>query len=187
MPADPESVFNWLKGLGVLTASATSEAVADNKLHAYAPLLAEEFDQDCFCKSSLIFVARGSKFFPTFAEVCTLLAQWWRNQRPYGGLALPAPAEPWSAEVRAVEEEAKHRSWSDPFAIRASVTSIKALDEGPMRLALGRALASAVQLHAPHLIALVPPEFRPQAPDADRKVLRFPDIEADSDHPETAA
>jgi hypothetical protein len=171
MPADPETVYDWLKALGVLTASATSEAVADNKLHAYAPLLADEFDQACFCRSSLAFVARGAKFFPTFGEVCDLLVKWWRSQRPYTGLALSGPADPWDAKVRAERAEAGS-DWSDPVVIQASVT---ALDGNPLRPTLGRILAVAVAFHAPHLIELVPAEFRPLTPDEGGKVIDFPE------------
>jgi hypothetical protein len=169
MSADQETVYKWLKALGTLTASATSAEVADNKLHAYAPLLADEFGQECFCRASLAFVARGSTYFPTFAEVCALLAKWWHSQRPYSGLAIEGPADPWNAEVRAQKEEAK-RDWSNPLAIRASV---KALEDSPMRIALGRVLAGAVKMHAPHLIGLVPVEFRQPTGDDESKVVPF--------------
>jgi hypothetical protein len=170
MPADPQAIYQWLKALGTLTAAAMSEEVADNKLHAYAPLLAFEFDQSCFCPSSLAYVARGSKFFPTFGEVCALLTQWCREQRQAAGPAIAAPTDPWGSKVRA-EREAAIREWTDPGHIQAAV---KALEDSPLRPTLGSFLARAVEFHAPHLIELVPAKFRTVTPEASARVIPFP-------------
>jgi hypothetical protein len=172
MPADPEVVYRWLKALGVLTASGPSAEVADNKLQAFVPLLADEFDEGCFCKPSLAYVARRVKFFPAFAEICELLAAWWRERRPFdASLALTGPDDLWAARVRADRANAE-RDWSDPETIRKAVVAASSA-EPEMRLPLGRMLAGAVKLYAPHLLALVPDEFH--RPSDSAQVISFPE------------
>jgi hypothetical protein len=53
-----------------------------------------------------------------------------------------------------------------------------------MRIALGRVLAGAVRTHAPHLIELVPKEFRQPAADDERKVVPF--LGPEASYPEAA-
>ena len=62
------------------------------KLAAYIPLLMKDFPDAAFTADSLSFVARRAvKGFPTYAEVCIWLGDWWRS---HGPRPLALPGEP---------------------------------------------------------------------------------------------
>lgn len=88
---DPNTVREWLKALGVLCAGNLSQEEAELKLSAYAPLLAREFGPECFTPGSLTSVARATKFFPSFGEVCNALTAWWQENSAARMVRLSGP------------------------------------------------------------------------------------------------
>jgi hypothetical protein len=156
-------VAGWLSDLGKLTAGSAPLPDAQAKIATMAAALAAEFDHSAFNRSSLVFVARHSKFFPSFSEACAALTEW-RKQHPLPPRHIPIAGPddgPNERQMRAIEEQhaAAEASWgniSEPAAIFAK---IRALDGHPMRPMLGRMLADAVRRHAPRQLGLLPPEF----------------------------
>ncbi len=96
----------WLKKLGILTAGSLQQDDARAKVELYAGMLRAEFHPSAFCQRSLAEVASRCRFFPAYGELCGLLRDWERANRPVH-VALPAPvipdrAEPTEAEKLAV-------------------------------------------------------------------------------------
>jgi hypothetical protein len=154
-----QAAAKWLNDLGDLTAGSPSLSEAKTKLATMAAALAEEFDASVFNRSSLTFVARRCKFFPSFGEACEALAEW-RKQHPRHP-AISGPADgPNEQQRRALEaeHEAAEASWRN-ISEPAIFAKVRALDGHPMRLLLGRMLATAVRRHAPRMLGLLPPEF----------------------------
>lgn len=87
-PATERQVWDWLVDLGKLVApgnASVRQAAAD-----YLPLLLGEFDSRDFNADSRAFVARHCKFWPSYGELCELLAKWPRPaERPLPGATDP--------------------------------------------------------------------------------------------------
>lgn len=77
--------------LGTTVASTMSIAEAQERISTYLPLLEAEFDQRFFCSDSLRYVARRTKFFPTFSEVCEHLHEWGTQKREASRILLANP------------------------------------------------------------------------------------------------
>jgi hypothetical protein len=153
------AVAVWLTDLGKLTAGHAPLADAKAKIATLAAALAAEFDASTFNRASLLHVGRRCKFFPTFGEACEALAEW-RSQHPrHAAIAAPEHNPNKDLEDKlAKEHEAAEASWrhiSEP----AIFAKVRALDQHPMRLLLGRMLATAVRRHQPQMLGLLPPEF----------------------------
>jgi hypothetical protein len=94
MPTDPNLVRKWLKMLGALNDAAMGTEEFEMRLAVLAPALAAEFPPDVFTPDTARGVARKSRYFPVFGEICAFLepiAQQFRERRRY--LALPAPRQ----------------------------------------------------------------------------------------------
>jgi hypothetical protein len=96
----------WLQKLGALTAGSLMQDEARAKVELYAGMLRAEFDSSAFCQRSLAEVAARCRFFPAYGELCGMLRDWERANRPIH-VALPAPVipdlvEPTEAEKLAV-------------------------------------------------------------------------------------
>lgn len=151
-------VANWLSDLGKLTAGSAPLPDAKAKIATMAAALAAEFDARAFCRASLVHTARQCKFFPTFGEACEALSGWCRDNPAQPALAAPN-IEPNAAlrklEQERAEAEASWRNISEPVIW----AKVRALEGHPMRLLLGRMLATGVREHAPGMLGLLPPEF----------------------------
>ena len=81
------AVHGWLAALSTLVAGRMSVEEIRLRLSSYVPLLAEEFpDERYFTSRSLRHVARHSKWFPSYGELCDLLTAAWKDSIP------PTPA-----------------------------------------------------------------------------------------------
>jgi hypothetical protein len=91
MSTEPRSPIGpWLRRLGMLTASPkVSVDEVRAALALYEDMLAGKFPASEFTPQSLEAVAAGSKFFPTYGEVCERLSGFWAKQA-----APPKPAIP---------------------------------------------------------------------------------------------
>ena len=78
-----QTVAKWLADLADLTAGTVPLPDAKTKIAALSLILAEEYPQAAFTRPSLTEVARHCKYFPSFAEICTHLTAWWRENQPY--------------------------------------------------------------------------------------------------------
>jgi hypothetical protein len=100
---------DWLKGLGVLTAGTMPRREGEDRLAAYAPLLAAEFPREAFVPASLSAIAKQCKFFPNYGEVATLLSAWWKENRPIPrqiAAPIPEPRTPPTEEEKAAVDAA---------------------------------------------------------------------------------
>jgi hypothetical protein len=85
-PATERQVWDWLADLGKLVAPGNA-SVREASGH-YLPLLIAEFDSRDFNADSRAFVARHCKFWPSYGELCELLAKWPKPvPTPRGGAA----------------------------------------------------------------------------------------------------
>ena len=154
------AAITWLTMLKHVT-RLTSEPVTEDKLAAYAGLLADEFGPEAFTKASLHLVAEQQEFFPAYATLRPLLAGYLTSQR-----TIPPPASDAMhalLEARQAQEQrdAEVRTdWADPFKVRESAAKIG--DDHPMRERLGRMLAALVKRHAPQNLGLLRPEWLEQ-------------------------
>lgn len=75
----------WLLSLSTLVAGRLSVEEIRLRISAYLPLLAEEFPnvEGYFTNQSLRHVARNSKWFPSYAELCDLLAAAHKDANPH--------------------------------------------------------------------------------------------------------
>lgn len=152
-------VARWLGDLSNLTAGNPSLPNSKARVASLARALAAEFDRDCFTGNSLTFVARRCNFFPSFAEACEALAAW-RAEHPRRQ-AIAAPEHDTNQQQREkiqAEHDAAEESWRN-ISEPAIFAKVRALNDHPMRLILGRILATAVRRHQPRMLGLLPPEF----------------------------
>jgi hypothetical protein len=92
MPTDPNLCRNWLKMLGALNDAAMGTEEFEMRLAVLAPALAAEFPPDVFTPDTARAVARQSRYFPVFGEICALLEPACRESRERKRyLALPPP------------------------------------------------------------------------------------------------
>ena len=165
------TVAVWLSDLGKLTAGAAPLSDAKAKIASMAAALAEEFPPSAFSRASLVFVARQCKFFPTFGEVCDALGPWWKQHRPTP-LAIAADQD---ATIKQREiERAVRESWDGITApqVRAKIRAVRD-SPAPLVPTLGSFLAAALGKHAPHHLALLPPEWlKDQAEPPQVQALR---------------
>lgn len=159
MSTDLNLVRQWLQSLGVLVATGMSVADAKERLAVFVPLLAVEFDSRFFNAETLAFVAKHSKFFPTFSEICASLHDWGTTLRSSERL-LEGPASAtenaWKTKIDAERAQAI-RDWSDPIKVQSSMRLV--LSDELKQLELGRMLASLVARHAPQNLGLLPPKW----------------------------
>jgi hypothetical protein len=159
-------VREWLVSLGVLSAVSISRHEADIKLAAFVPMLMREFTDAAFTPDSLSYVARRCKYFPTYAELCEYLSEWWRDNRPRPpGIAPPPPPpeperEPMTREaldrMHALVEELAREWAAPPLYQRPAAT--RHLSPGQLR----KAYADA-KITGPHGPAAAAPDA-PAAP-----------------------
>jgi hypothetical protein len=159
-------VREWCQSLGVLTAVSISHNEADMKLAAFVPSLAREFPEGAFTPDSLRHVARASvRGFPTYPELCIVLADWWRVNGPPAP-ALPGPDMSFRRQVEAREAQCR-AEWDDPASIRASLARA---GSDPVLLNM---LAGAVKRYAPQHLGELPPDvierFEQRAPEVTRR------------------
>ena len=109
MSTDP--VRKWLSALGTLCAVSVPEGEAVRRIDAYATMLASEFEPWAFNRRSLEAVARQSKFWPAYGELCDALSAWCRdNRQPSAAPRLAGPTDLSPAEYRA-QQDAEDRAW----------------------------------------------------------------------------
>ena len=88
-----ETIRRWLQSLGTLCATTLSVQDAQDKLRAYAPMLQREFNAAFFTADSLAFVARQTKYFPSYGELCEALSAW-RREANFGMSSAPPSDAP---------------------------------------------------------------------------------------------
>lgn len=108
--ARTDTVRDWLKALGVLSAATMSAGDARAKTAAYAPMLASEYPDWCFTPASLAACARAFKFFPAYGEICAALSEWRQNNTPPGAYDKPR-IDGTSAPKNAADDERIDREW----------------------------------------------------------------------------
>lgn len=92
MSTDTNLTRNWLKVLGALNDAAMGTEEFDIRLAVLAPALAAEFPPGVFTPDTARSVARQSRYFPVFGEICALLEPALRECRERQRLlALPPP------------------------------------------------------------------------------------------------
>lgn len=145
----------WLNDLANLTAGPTPLADSKPKIATLAAALAEDYPAAAFNRQSLVVVAKASKFFPTYSEICAILSPWWKERRPKP-IAI-ASDQPAAVRQREIEREARE-SWQNitPEQVRAKIRTIRA---GWQPRTYGPFLASALRKHAPQHLGLLPPEW----------------------------
>lgn len=148
-------VAGWLNDLATLTAGTTPLADSKAKVAALTGMLAEQYPAQAFTRRSLEHVAAACTFFPSYGELNRILGAWWKDHRPQHPAVTHNRSDDFATEQRTA-------SWRNmtPDDVRAKV---RALDGHPMRRALGRVLAKGLEVNAPHLRPMLPPEFL--APD----------------------
>lgn len=162
MASNHEQVHQWCASLGLLTAVRMPREEANVRLAAYVPLLANEFPPPAFNTSSLQYVAAHCAHgFPTYGELATALAAWWREHRPapLPPPALPNPEQcPLDSDGRPHRDAPRHlieawyrHNWDNPDGVQRLVRRCQ--DEAPQLLTM---LREAVTRWAPHLANLVP-------------------------------
>jgi hypothetical protein len=156
------AIRDWLKALAVLCASNLGKAELLGKLNAYAPMLAQEFGEGAFCATSLATVGRQFKFFPSYAELTEALSPWWKEHRP--PLVAIASDQPGTIKQREIERQVRD-SWTNisEAQVRAKIRTIR---DGWMPGLYGAFLASCLRKHAPHHLALLPPEWLAERTEA---------------------
>jgi len=103
------NVTRWLNDLTRLTAGSAPPADADERIAAYAGLLADNFpNETVFTRATLEHVAGQCRFFPSYGEVAQLLGAWWKEHRPTPP-ALPPPPAPPEREIVSEEQMARNR------------------------------------------------------------------------------
>lgn len=163
----------WLAAVLSLVRYQGSTEQAQAQAKAYATMLAS-YPERAFNRETLDAAAKVSGWWPSYAEVCTVLDAWMRDNRPpaprlAAPVVVPIPADAW----RGGEE------------MRATLAGINRLAGTAPHAAMLRALRSAVEAHAPELLAEidaatplgpkpVPSEAPPPAPIRALK----PEIEA---------
>jgi hypothetical protein len=146
-------VRQWCESLGIASAVSLTRREADLKLAAYLPMLADRFPDGAFTAASLEYcAAQAVKGFPTYGELASWLADWWKAHRP-------APPPQITVEGSSIEAERRERerknaeSWDDPHRIRQSV------EECQGSITLLRLLARCVSHYAPQHRGLIPPHI----------------------------
>ena len=132
-----------------MDATRAAKALAD-----MLPMLAD-FPDAAFCLDSLDAVATKRTSPPSYAELRSDLAKWWKQHRPQ-----PTAIEgkqPATARQDEIDRDVSE-SWANITApqVRAK---IRELDGNGMRATLGHFLATAIAKHAPHHLGLLPPEW----------------------------
>lgn len=157
---DPKRRREWLAMLAKLTAPMQAVAAA-KALGDMVPMLAD-YPDGAFTMASLNHVAGNCRRVPSLAELREQLGPWWRQNRPeHVTLANPHHRE----QAQHADAQA---SWLDCTAtdIRAKVAAVRNAG-GPshQQQALGGFLGTAVSIHLPQFLFLIPPEWRKSAND----------------------
>lgn len=130
-----------------------------------------------WCEATMHAMWARTAFLPSPGECReVLVGHAERLRREIRALERIVAAQHKEAEERAerVRRAQGALEWSDPLVIQ---TRVRDLEGNPLRLTLGRFLATAVQVNAPQLIDLVPEEFRaPEVTVPSRKVIPFPGL-----------
>lgn len=79
-----EAIAGWISALATLVAGRISPEEIRLRSGAYVSLLAEEYPsvEKYFTHQSLRYVARHSKWFPSYSELCELLSAAWKDTLP---------------------------------------------------------------------------------------------------------
>lgn len=120
--ARTDTVRDWLKALGVLTATSMSPADAKAKIAAYAPMLAAEYADWCFTNASLAACAKALRFFPAYGELAAALSEWRHNNTPPGAYDKPRIAGPTGQRDDAAAERLDREWWTARIDAIASLT-----------------------------------------------------------------
>lgn len=162
--ASNDLVAKWLARLGRAVSATIPDEQAQRWFETIAPMLAGRFPDAAFTLTSLEAVAANCRYLPAYAELVEHLSAWWRDNRP-PAIAIthqPDATADWATEQRAA-------SWRHITAdeVRAK---IRMLDGHPMRIDCGRLLAKALEINAPHLRPMLPPEFLAEAKHASATI-----------------
>ena len=118
-----DDISGWLMALSTLVAGKLNLDEIRLRLSSYVPLLAEEFPNTrYFTSQSLRSVARHSKWFPSYGELCDLLSASWKESRT--DLAIeyrPIPresTEPYPIQLPPPERESRHFRSMKEISIR---------------------------------------------------------------------
>jgi len=180
--SSPDTIRNWLKALGALTAGNLPASEVKGKLDAMVPMLAMEYQAEAFTPLSLAAVARECEFFPTYATLTKHLSAWWKEHRPPPSQrAIETERQGYlPPEQRKAKQERETReareSWQNITAEEVR-RKIRALDGHPMRIVLGKILHTGLARHAAQHIGLLPPEFFPND-NSPGTVVPFPEVPA---------
>lgn len=166
LKTDAMPIRRWLAHLGLLVAGSMPAEEARMRIEAFAPLLDDEFPAWAFTAASLQAVARGAKFFPSYAELTEALSGWLRGNRP-------PPTTPLLAGPKGTEISKEDAAWVALFRRRLA-------ERGPrdLRLLLGiartypegarRAIEAEFAASDDRAVHVRPPALR-QVPGADRR------------------
>jgi hypothetical protein len=132
-----------------MDATRAAKALAD-----MLPMLAD-FPDAAFCLDSLNAVATKRSAPPSYADLRSDLAKWWKQHRPQP-VAIEGK-QPATARQDEIDRDVSE-SWANITApqVRAK---IRELEGNGMRQTLGHFLATAIFKHAPHHLGLLPPEW----------------------------
>ena len=162
-------VTGWLTDLANVSAGQAPLADAKTKIAAMASLLAEEFPAGAFTRQSMMAVARACKFFPSYGELCAVLSPWWLERRP----PLLAISRDTSTEQQQRNELERAETWRriTPEEVRAKIRAVR--DDAKFQPILGHFLGTAIRLHAPQHLGLLPPEWLDAPPTEPAKVVEL--------------
>ena len=121
LKADAMPVRHWLTHLGLLVAGSMPTEEAKMRIAAFAPMLEDQFPHWSFTAASLQTVARGSRFFPSYAEIAEALSAWVRENRP-------PPSTPLLAGPRAEAISSEDAVYVATFRRRAAGSSPRRLE-----------------------------------------------------------
>lgn len=79
---DEEAIADWLLQLVMLIGARLEADDLQTRIDALVGQLSGDFPADAFCNSSLRLAARKLKFFPSYAELCEVLDEFWREHKP---------------------------------------------------------------------------------------------------------
>ena len=164
----------WTAMLAKLVAPMEATRAA-KALTDMLPMLAD-FPDAAFCLDSLDHVATKRTSPPSYGDLRSDLADWWKRHRPQ-----PTAIEgkqPATAAQDAIDRDVRE-SWANITAAEVRA-KIRALEGHKMRATLGHFIATAIGKHAPHHLGLLPPEWidEPPGEPAERAKLREASLRA---------
>ena len=150
------TAHEWLAALMALVRYQGGAEQAQAQAQAYATMLAS-YPERAFNRETLDAAARVSGWWPSYADVCTVLDKWlWDNRPPAPRLAAPVVV-------------AMPPAWGGGGEMRATLAAVNGLAGTAHHAAMWRLLRAAVAAHAPELLAEVDAAMplRPQPVPSD--------------------